>query len=132
MKTRLIISTIIISFSISLHAQDSDQVMSQIKAAIKSMNASALASHFSDRIDLETPGIDGSYSKNQAEVIINDFFKKEPLKSFTINHQGSSNDGSKYMIGIYINKFDKEYRVYILIKISGDNFKINQLQFEED
>lgn len=132
MKTRLLSIVIFISLSMALAGQSSDKIMADIKSSIKSMNATSLSNHFDDRIDLETPSVDGSYSSRQAEVIVGDFFKKEPLKSFNINHQGSSNDGSKYMIGTYASKNNKEYRVYILIKKSGDVFKINQLQFEED
>jgi hypothetical protein len=106
--------------------------MSDIKTAIKTMNTSKLATFFHDRIDLEVGDVDGNYSNRQAEVIMQDFFKKAPVKSFTINHNGSSNDGSKYMIGTYISNTGKEYRVYLLMKKSDEKLRISQLQFEED
>ncbi|MCB2220911.1 MAG: DUF4783 domain-containing protein [Bacteroidetes bacterium] len=132
MKFRtLITGALILLFNIGI-SQNSDQIMSDIKTSIKNMNASKLATYFHDRIDLEVGEVDGNYSKRQAEVIMQDFFKKAPVKSFTINHNGSSNDGSKYMIGTYISNSGKEYRVYLLMKKSDEKLRISQLQFEED
>ena len=83
------------------------------------------------RVEWRHEIVNGSYSKTQAEIIIRDFFKNIPVKSFTLNHQGSSDDGSKYIIGTYKTS-STEYRVYILLKKLKDKLLIHQLQFEED
>jgi len=132
MKFRILLITLLIFTLSSGYSQEADQLINDIKTSIKTMNASKLGKMFHSRIDLELGDIDGNYSNSQAQVILQDFFKKAPVKSFTVNHNGSSNDGSKYMIGTYQSSNGKEYRVYVLMKNNDGKLKINQLQFEED
>lgn len=134
MNSKTLIILVITFFSLAvlpakLHA--GDDIIDKISAALKSADASKVSEYFYSTINLEVGEIDGSYSKKQAEMIVSDFFKKEPIKSFEIKHQGSSDDGSKYIIGNY-KTVAKEYRVYILLKKQNDTFLIHHLQFEND
>ncbi len=110
-------------------APPGDDEIQKITEAIKATDATKLAVYFNSTLDLELGDISGTYSKTQAEMILKDFFKNAPLVSYTLNHQGSSEDGSKYSIGTYKTK-TKEYRVYILLKKQGTSLLIQQLQFE--
>ncbi len=127
MKVVLIIFYIYSFFS-GVVPPEGDEIQ-KISQAIKAADAEKLAVYFSTTIELELGEISGSYSKTQAELIMRDFFKNSPLVSYTLNHQGSSDDGSKYSIGTYKTK-TKEYRVYILLKKQGSSLLIQQLQFE--
>ena len=113
-------------------AQQENQVLGKVHDAIRTGDASGLSSWFHTTVDLELGDTDGNFSRNQAEMILKDFFTRNPVKSFTVKHQGSSDDGSKYSIGHYIAKNGQEYRVYVLLKQSEGGLRINQLQFEED
>lgn len=108
-----------------------DDVVNDVANAIELMDAKKLAEFFNSTIDLEIGETDGNYSKTQAEMIVRDFFKNFPLTSFAVNHQGSSNDGSKYFIGTYKTS-NQEYRVYVLLKKQDDQLLIHQLQFEQE
>jgi len=134
MRKSFILFAILLFFAApgQLQAQQGDQVISSIHNAIKTASADGLAAFFHTTVDLELGDTDGNFSKNQAEMIVKDFFAKNPVKSFTVKHQGSSDDGSKYSIGLYVSKSNQEFRVYILLKQSPDGLRINQLQFEEE
>lgn len=106
-----------------------DNTMTGVTEAIKKTDATKLATFFSNTIDLEVGEISGTYSKVQAEEIVRDFFKKTPLKTFTVKHEGSSNDGSEFLIGTY-QSASKNYRVYVLMKKEFGTLLIKQLQFE--
>lgn len=108
-----------------------NDVVNDVANAIELMDAKKLAEFFNTTIDLEIGETDGNYSKTQAEMIVRDFFKNFPLTSFAVNHQGSSNDGSKYLIGTYKTS-TQEYRVYVLLKNQDDQLLIHQLQFEQE
>jgi len=110
----------------SLAAQD---VNSKITLAIKSSSATELAKYFNNSIDLTIPGSEGTYSKVQAEQIVKSFFVKYPPVSFTINHQGKSNDGSIYAIGTYKSS-SLSFRTYYLAKQISGQLLIHQLKFE--
>jgi len=103
----------------------------KIAASIKSANARDLSLYFNNPIDLTTPGNEGTYSKAQAEMIVRSFFQKYPPSSFTLNHQGKSNDGSQYAIGTY-KSGTTEFRTYLLLKLISGQPLIHQLKFESD
>lgn len=109
-----------------LAAQD---VNSKISLAIKSSSATELSKYFNSSIDLTIPGSEGTYSKVQAEQIVKSFFVKYPPVSFTINHQGKSNDGSIYAIGTYKSS-SLSFRTYYLAKQISGQLLIHQLKFE--
>ena len=108
------------------------QTTLKITQSIQTGNASLLAVHFNVSIDLTLPDYEGTYSKKQAEQIVKIFFKNHPVKSYSVEHSGNSNDGSCYMIGSHKTTTNKTFRVYILIKNHNNTDLIQQLQFEEE
>jgi len=111
--------------------QEAD-LMTKISLALNAGDASKLAAHFNTAVDLVIPGNEGSYSKKQAEQLVKAFFVAQPAKSFKMEHKGTSNDGSQYMIGTHKSTTGKVFRVYILIKTGSAEGLIQQLQFEEE
>jgi len=107
-------------------------VIEKITNAIQSADASGLASSFNTSIDLLIPGNEGMYSNKQAEQIMKAFFKSNPVEKFTLDHQGNSNDGSKYIIGTYKTTGGVSYMVYVLIKKSGNQEQLYELRFEKE
>jgi hypothetical protein len=106
-------------------------VNESIAAAIKIGNSGELAKYFNNTVEIQIPGNEGTFSKNQAEMIIKEFFSKNPPSGYTTNQQGSSNGGSQFMIGTY--KSGKlVFHVYILIKPAGGKMLIQQLHFENE
>lgn len=106
--------------------QDNPEIIN----AIKTGNASMLAKNFNNSIDLLIPGNEGTYSKAQAEIIISNFFKANPPKSFAVKQEGTSSDSSKYTIGTYSSSNNKNFRTYYLTKKIGASQLIQLLQFE--
>jgi hypothetical protein len=101
-----------------------------IAAAIRSGNSVVLAKFFNATLELSVPGIENTMSKTQAEQIMKDFFVKNPVKSFKINHLGSSKDGSPYFIGTYVSAHNKSFRTFIQVKKIAEKYFIQQLQIE--
>lgn len=112
-------------------AQDASAVSGDIEDCIKRSDARALSGYFSKRVDLELPGNEGIYSKTQAEVILDSFFGKCKPAEFQVKHHGSSGEGASYTIGKYTCQ-GKSYRVYYLLKRTGERYLINQLRFEPE
>jgi hypothetical protein len=128
----LVVGSMIILLLIGLQGFTSpsgDDLIKDISTAIGKMDSKKLADYFSSNIDLEINETNGSFSKTQAEIILRDFFKSTPATSFTINHQGESDDGSKFFIGTY-KTVSKNYRVYGLLKKETDKLTLRQLQFD--
>lgn len=120
----LILMTVIYSFQLSA------QTMDQFTIALKSGNASELAKSFQSNIELNTSGSSNSFSKTQAEQVLTNFFRNKSVKSFSVVHQGTSPEGSKYMIG-NMTTSGGNYRVYLYAKQSGSALNIQEIRFEE-
>lgn len=112
-------------------AQDAETTQ-KITMALTSGDATALASHFNTTVALTLPVNDGSYSKKQAEQLVKMFFEKNPVSNFAAEHNGTSNDGSCYIIGEMHSTGQKTFRVYVLTKKRDGIDLIQQLQIEEE
>ena len=104
---------------------------SDIITAIKSGNYRTIASFFNANVELDLPGNEGIYSKVQAESILKDFFAKNTPKNYTSKHDGQSNEGSQYNIGILETSGGK-YRTYFLLKKQADGLKIKEFRIEAE
>jgi hypothetical protein len=113
-----------------VYSQD-DSKGEEIAKLIRKGDARELARNFNVSVQLTLPENEGRFSRTQAEMIIRDFFSKHPPKSFSINHQGASSDGSRYYIGVY-KTTSVTFRSYFLLKQVADKALIHQLRFEDD
>jgi hypothetical protein len=127
--TSLLILLVILSFSLP---QAGNDIVDKISLALNSGNVQDLTGHFNNTIDLSLPDSDGTYSNKQAEQLIKAFFKNHPVNSFKLEHQGNSNDGSRYMIGTLKCTSGNTFRVYGLISKSAGTELIQELQFEKE
>lgn len=98
-------------------------------AAIKTGNAKELAKFFNTNIELAILDKEDIYSKTQAEVIIGDFFKQNPVTGFSTVHQGGK-EGSQYVIG-NLTTSKGNYRVYIYVKEVSQKAVISQMRIEK-
>ncbi len=80
--------------------------------ALKNSNAKGLAQFFDEQIELTIQGgefnIQNSYSRSQAQSILENFFEKHEIEGFETKHSGESS-WSKYIIG-YLNTKNGKYR----------------------
>ncbi len=108
-----------------------DEIISEIGIAMKAGSSKELIKFCNNTVEIKIDGKSSNYSKNQAEVILKDFFFKHPSKGFKYIHQGSSPEGLKYTIGKY--SYDSgDYRVVMFIKKIGDNYRIDTLNFSQE
>lgn len=105
-------------------------ITDDVATALKTGNASSVAKFFSANVDLKTVDKEEVYSKAQAELILKDFFSKNPIKTFSVIHKGTSKSGNQFAIGTYETTSGKKFRSYFLFKKEGIGLTIQQLRFE--
>ncbi|MBN1416195.1 MAG: DUF4783 domain-containing protein [Bacteroidales bacterium] len=98
--------------------------------AIGRGNAAVLASYFNPSLELAIVDKEDVYTKQQAELIMRDFFTRNTPSSFTILHKGGK-EGSQFAIGNLVTS-GGSYRVTILVKMKDGKTLIHQLLFEKD
>lgn len=105
-------------------------ISDDVAAAVKTGNAASVAKFFSANVDLKILDKEDIYSKAQAELILKDFFSKNPIKSFAVMHKGTSKSGDQFAIGTYETTAGKKFRSYFLFKKEGAGLTIQQFRFE--
>ncbi len=126
MKTKaliLIVSILSLAFAVD--------IIDGIATAIRSGNPKNISKYFIENIDLKVIEQEDVYSKQQAEMILKDFFSKHPVKSYTVAHKSEPKGGSQYVIGTLETENGK-FRVYFLIKTSGSTTLIQQFRIETE
>lgn len=126
---RLTIALCLVILSIPFIAKA--DIFDDLAKAIKAGDSKLVAQYFNKTVDFASPTLSDVYSKAQAEILLKEFFAAYPPKNFTLQHRGSSAQGSRYVIGKY--EYDKgSLRVYILIKEQGGQQLIQELHFEKE
>lgn len=128
MKTRSLIFIFLIAFTSSVFAAD---VIDDIAAAIRSGNPKNISKFFIENIDLKVIEQEDVYSKQQAEMILKDFFSKHLVKSFSVAHKSDVKNGSQYVIG-NLETNNGKFRTYFLIKTTGGQTLIQQFRIETE
>ena len=128
MKTRTALFLFI--FSIASFSFTID-VIDDIAVAIRSGNPKNISKFFIDNIDLKVIEQEDVYSKQQAEMILKDFFNKHAVKSYTVAHKSQPKAGSQYVIGT-LETANGKFRTYFLIKTTGTQTLIQQFRIETE
>ena len=106
-------------------------VFDEIATAIKSGNAREVAKYFDNNVELKIVDKSSVYSRNQAEMVLNDFFSKNQPTSFSVIHRGSSSKGARYAIGT-LTTGQGSYRTYIYIKEVSGRLYIQELSIDKE
>ena len=115
--------------SIHCFASTAD-IYDELADAIRAGDAHHIAGYFDTKVNLALSNQEDVYSKAQAELLIKDFFSRNPAKSFTLVHKGSSKEGSLFAVGTLVCTNNKSYRVSFVMKsVKGVN-TIQELRFE--
>jgi len=104
-------------------------VLDLVANAIKSGNADVLAQYFDSSVDVTVIDKEAVYSKAQAQMVIKDFFMKNPVNSFSLVHRGTSSEGSQYGIG-NMTSGANSFRVYFLVRNKTGASLIKEIRFE--
>lgn len=120
----MIAAALLVSFSVLSPFDD-------VVSALKSGNATEVSRFFDSMVEISLPANSNSYSKAQAEIILREFFSRNPVKSFEIIHKGSSGEGSSFGIGNLVTDHGT-FRTTFFFRQKGDKFVLQELRFESE
>ena len=99
-----------------------------IITAIQGGSSSELARFFYPTISLNINGQQGEYSRNQAEIVLKDFFKKNPPLEFSLVFKNENQNSVSTYIGEYASG-QSSYKVFIKVSQVESSFRIYGLDF---
>ncbi|HLT08679.1 MAG TPA: DUF4783 domain-containing protein [Cyclobacteriaceae bacterium] len=107
------------------------QNIEEISAAMQTGSSKSLARFFKDSVSLNISNNFSSYSKNQAEQILREFFRKYPCEEFKILHQDQPEDKSWHIIGQY-SSVEETFKVLIKGLREDGKLSISSLEFTKE
>lgn len=121
MKSLIIIAITLMSTSLMAGTESA-----RVAQAIQASNTSELVSMFNSSIELLTPSSSGISTKEQAKIVLDNFFKNNsPIKA-TVTHETSGTTNSMFVISL-ITKTGT-YRISIVGSMKGGSFLINEFK----
>jgi Domain of unknown function (DUF4783) len=106
------------------------QGFENIVNGFKNGDAAEVAKNFEGNVEITIKTGTTSYSKRQAEMVLKSFFAAHKPKTFTIAHEGTSPQGSKYFIAS-LTSANGNYRTYVYAKTVKTELVIQEIRFEE-
>jgi hypothetical protein len=106
-------------------------VIDDLSGLLKNGDSKTLSTYFSTTVELSILDQDDIYSSNQANLILKDFFSKNPANSTKIIHKVVSNANYKFGV-IQYNSVKGNFRISFELKGNGSDFKITQIRIEEN
>lgn len=120
--------SLLLFFHSPLKVEKEEISIDSVISAINNNSSSDLAKFFESSISLNVNGQQGSYSKNQAEIVIRDFFKKNPSQGFSIVYSSETNPSLSSFIGDYLSE-EGTFKVFIKVSQQDSILRIYSLEF---
>lgn len=119
-------------FFFTVQAQNSRPPMEDVVNAIKNNRIEDMSKYFDNIVPVTINNTQTIYSRNQAEVVLKDFFDRNIPKDFLIMDNGSPNNTSKFIIGSLITPSGTKYNIYILMKQKDNNYLLQEIRINKE
>jgi len=106
-------------------------IVDSIGKLIIANNAQELCKFIDENVDITIIDEDQTYSKYQAKLVLEEFFKKYRIQNFEILHKGNSGNNSEFAIA-HFNSDKTSFRAYILVNKIENFYQLIELRFEEE
>jgi Domain of unknown function (DUF4783) len=103
--------------------------LDEVVSAFKTNNAANVSKFFDSRIEISLYEKSDSYSKQQGEIILQDFFANHSIKGLTVVHKGENN-GNKYCI-CNATTSNGKFRITFYMKQKDDTQILQSIRIEE-
>ena len=124
------VGLVIASLSLFLISFKPFYSIEEVLNALRTGNAAQLSKYFDSRVDISLPNKSDNFSKNQAEMILKDFFASNEVKNFLVKHKGENN-GSQFCIGLLQTR-NGNFRTKLYMKQKGDQQVVQEIAFQAE
>ncbi len=111
-------------------AQVPENITTDIGNALLKADTRALSDMFTGNVELDVEPGKGKYSKNQAQMVLKEWFGQNIPRSYELKQEGKTSS-SFYIIG-YLHCNSGLFRVYILLNESSGKMNIHYLSLRKN
>jgi len=105
-----------------------DAVVEEISSSLKIGNAKKLGKVFSNNLTLSVKQEDGTYTKFQAELLLEDFFRSNKVEQLKRLQCVNTSPNSYVVFSLKTNK--STYRVFIKLASANEGFQVVEIRIE--
>lgn|SRR5690606_29240637 len=105
-----------------------EEMVKQTSVALKEGNAKKLSATFDNNVNLSLKREEGSFTKFQAELLLNDFFRTN--KAVELKEVQRANNASTSFVVFSLKTSSKNYRVFVKFVQSSKEFKIAEVRID--
>ncbi len=110
-------------------SQQPQQMKKDFVSAFSKGETVPIKSYFKGFVNMNIPGEKGFYPQNKARWLLQDFFQKNRVKTFSLKDSGFSGDNF-YLIGLY-GSTGARWNIYFLFSPGENGFQIQQIDIEQ-
>jgi hypothetical protein len=102
-----------------------------IGAALKAGDASGISRYFAPSVNITINNSTSTYSRTQGELVLRDFFNKNAVRDFYIQHSNNASSGPKTFAIGYLNTSNGRYKVYLKMWQKDGGYVLKEITFEK-
>lgn len=125
---------LLVNFTLAIftvQAQNNSSPIEDVVNALKNDRIADLVKYFDNFVPITINNAQSVYSRNQAEIVLRDFFEKNNPHDFTVMDNGSPDNTSKFVIGYFVTPSGLKYNVYIQLRLKG-NYILQDLKLNKE
>ena len=126
---QMILSVFLFSIFVVTASAQSNQ-NEPIVEALKSGDANTISKYFGPSVDITVNNTTSTYSQAQGTWVLKDFFQKNPVKGFELQHSGRSSARTSTFTMGYLNTTQGNFKVYLWLKSKDGTVVIKEVRFE--
>ena len=129
---RRLIFSICGAFIISMaSAQSGKSPLDEVLNAIKTNHIQDIGKYLDNFVPITINNSQSNYSHNQAQLVLNDFFSKNPTRDFVLMNSGTPGNTSKFAIADF-NTPNGKYNVYILMRQKDNSYVVKEIRINKE
>ena len=106
-------------------------VAEAIGAALRAGDASGVSRYFGPSVDITMHHTTSTYSKTQGELVLRDFFSKNEVRNFEMQHaEQSGGRPLAFAIG-YLQTSNGKYKVLMWLRPRDGGYVLKEIRFEK-
>ncbi|GAA4805838.1 hypothetical protein GCM10023231_38770 [Olivibacter ginsenosidimutans] len=127
----LIVLFLINSLPVQLSQLGTADIIDVIANSFRSGDSKELGMHFSTSVSLSILEDNNTYSKNQAEILLHNFFDKYTFRSCKILHKMETNTSNRYAV-LELSDASQKFRVSLSLKNFNGKFLITDIRIDKE
>src|SRR5690606_10997807 len=116
------------SIGFSVMSDSFQGIVNRVSVAIKAGNSKKLRATFAGNLSLSIKRDEGTYTKFQAELLLNDFFRANKIEQ--VKELQKVNNSSNSFVVYSLKSKGVTYRVFVKFELINRQFAVSELRIE--